>query len=250
MTGNLASLLTVLVLAIVHAYAGSAVAQRRRWGPRALSAGAGIAVAYVFLELMPDLAEQQHYVSGSGLLPVLERHVYVLALLGLTVAFWVETASRSSRRRRRAAGGPDQTGSATFWLSVASFVILNAAIGYAVASPGDKAVEPLWMFALAMGLHFLANDHSLVEHHGERYDSTGRWLLVAGLLSGWIVGIVPRLEVPPEALALVLAYIAGGMIMNVLRHELPDTDRSADVAAFAVGATVYGILVLSLAPPG
>ena len=48
----------------------------------------------------------------------------------------------------------------------------------------------------------------------------------------------------------MLAYIAGGSVMNIIRHELPDTDRSADVAAFAVGATVYGILVLSLAPPG
>lgn len=246
MTGNQASLLTVLALAMVHAYAGTTSALGRRWRPRALSAGAGISVAYLLLELMPDLAERQHFVGESGLLPDLERHVYILALLGLTVAFWVETASRGSRRRRREAGEPDQTGSGTFWLSIASFVILNAAIGYAVASPGDEAVEPLWMFALAMGLHFLANDHSLVEHHGDRYRRTGRWLLVGGLLSGWIVGIVPGLEIRPEALALVLAYIAGGALMNVIRHELPDTDRSADVAAFVVGATGYGIVLLSL----
>ena len=59
---------------------------------------------------------------------------------------------------------------------------------------------------------------------------------------------MPRLEVRPEALALVLAYIAGGTIMNILRHELPDTDRSADVASFAAAAAIYGALVLSLSP--
>ena len=52
------------------------------------------------------------------------------------------------------------------------------------------------------------------------------------------------------ALALALAYIAGGTIMNILRHELPDTDRSGDVVAFATAATVYGALLLSLSPGG
>ncbi len=129
-------------------------------------------------------------------------------------------------------------------------MVFNGAIGYTLASPGDEAVEPLWLFALAMGLHFLVNDHSLAEHHGERYRRWGRWLLVAGLLGGWVVGIVPGLEIPPTALALVLAYIAGGTILNILRHELPNTDRNADVAAFAVGAASYGGLVLSLSPMG
>jgi hypothetical protein len=248
LTDSQASLLTVLALAVVHIFAGTTAALHLRWQPRALSAGAGIAVAYVFLELMPALAERQDLVDARGLLPQLESHVYTLALLGLTVAFWVETASRGSRRRHREAGEPDRTGSPTYWLSIVSFVVMNAAIGYAVASPGDEAVEPLWMFALAMGLHFLANDHSLIEHHGQRYRRTGRWLLVTGLLAGWTVGIVPGLEIQAEALALVLAYIAGGTIMNVVRHELPDTDRSADVVAFAVGAAAYGTLLLSLGP--
>lgn len=250
MNAYLATFLTVLALAIVHAFAGTTAALHRQWGPRVLSAGAGISVAYVFLDLMPDLAERQFLIDSIGLLPDLARHVYILALVGLTVAFWVETASRRSRRRHRDAGELDQTGNGTFWLSIASFVILNAAIGYAVASPGDNAVAPLWMFAVAMGLHFLANDHSLVEHHGLRYQHVGRWLLVGGLFAGWTVGIVPKFDIPPQFLALVLAYIAGGTIMNILRHELPNTDRTGDVAAFALGAAVYAVFLLSLASTG
>jgi len=250
MHSMLATLLTVLALAIVHVYAGTTAALGRKWGPKALSAASGVSVAYVFLDLLPDLGEQQTLIERMGLLPGLDRHIYILALVGLTVSLWVETASRESRRRRRALGEPDQTGTGTFWLSIASFVVLNAAIGYAVASPGDRAVAPLWMFALAMGLHFLANDHSLVEHHGDRYQRIGRWLLVAGLLLGWLFGTLPSVEIRPDILALVLAYIAGGTIMNILRHELPDTNRSADVLAFAAAATVYSVLLLSLSPAG
>ncbi len=246
----LATLLTVLVLSIVHLYAGTTAGLRRHWRARGLSAASGVSVAYVFLDLLPDLAEQQSLIDRVGLLPGLDRHIYILALVGLTVSLWVETASRESRRRRRAIGEPDQTGTGTFWLSIVSFVVLNGAIGYAVSSPGDRAVRPLWLFALAMGLHFLANDHSLVEHHGDRYRRIGRWLLVAGLITGWLIGTLPGVEVRPEILALVLAYIAGGTIMNILRHELPDTDRSGDVVAFATAAAVYGTLFLSLTPAG
>jgi len=245
-----ATLITVVALAIVHVYAGTVQALGHRWGARALSAASGISVAYVFLDLLPSLAEQQALLNQIGWFSGLDRHVYILALLGLTVSLWVETASRQSRRRHRAAGEPDQTGTGTFWLSIISFMVLNAAIGYAVGSPGDEAVEPLWLFGVAMGLHFLANDHSLVEHHGERYRHIGRWLLVAGLIAGWLIGIVPGVEIRAEVLALVLAYIAGGTIMNILRHELPDTDRTGDVAAFVIGAAVYGVLLLSLSPAG
>jgi hypothetical protein len=65
-----------------------------------------------------------------------------------------------------------------------------------------------------------------------------------------LIGTLPAVEIRPEILALVLAYIAGGTIMNILRHELPDTDRSSDVVAFATAATVFGALLLSLSAGG
>ncbi len=242
------SLWAILALAILHLAAGTTAALRLPWQARVLSAAAGISVAYIFLDLLPSLADGQRLIDESGILPGLERHVFILALVGFTVAFWVETETRRSRRRQRQAGSVDVTGDGTFWLSVLSFVALNASIGYIVANPGDETVEPLWLFTLAMGLHFVVNDHALTEHHGDRYRKWGRWLLVAALLGGWIAGMVPALEVPSGALALLLAYISGGVLLNVLRHELPDTDRTADVVAFAVGAGVYGALVLMLVP--
>lgn len=133
-----------------------------------------------------------------------------------------------------------------FRLSIASFVVLNAAIGYAVGHPGDSAVEPLWLFTLALSLHFLVNDHSMVEHHGQRYQQYGRWSLVAGLVAGWILGVTEKVDVPDVFLAAALSYVAGGAIMNIIRHELPATTRTPDVLAFMLGATSYTVLLLVL----
>ena len=90
------------------------------------------------------------------------------------------------------------------------------------------------------------NDHALVEHHGDRYRRQGRWWLVGGLLAGWVVGAAGRTGLPDMPLALVLSYIAGGTILNILRHELPGTGRSADVGALALGAAGYTVLLLML----
>lgn len=246
MADTVASLVTVLVLMAAHIYAGSLFALNDRWRSKTLSAAAGLGIAYIFLELLPSLADQYEVIEGMELLPVIDRDVYILALLGLCISFWVETASRASRRRQRQAGKLDMTEARVFWFSMLTFAILNASIGYALAIPGDEAVNPYWLFAIAMGLHTLVNDHSLAEHHGQRYRRLGRWLLAASVLLGWCIGIVPGTEIPEEALAPVLAYLAGGTILNILRHELPDTDRLADFGAFFVGACAYGGLLLAL----
>ncbi len=238
--------LTVLILCAVHVAAGTAVAGQRAWTPPMLSLASGISVSYVFLDLLPDLSRRQATIDALAVLTLLDRHVYILALVGLVVAFWVETASRESRRQRRRSGGPDETGRAAYRLSMGSFVVQNLAIGYAVGSPGDPAVEPMWLFAAAMGLHFLVNDHALVEHHGDRYRSQGRWWLAGALLGGWAAGSAPSISLPGLVLAMVLSYVAGGTILNILRHELPDTDRSADVGALVLGAAGYTALLLML----
>lgn len=66
MHSMLATLLTVLALAIIHLYAGTTAALGHQWRPRALSAASGVSVAYVFLDLMPDLAEQQSLIDRLG----------------------------------------------------------------------------------------------------------------------------------------------------------------------------------------
>lgn len=242
------SLIAVLVLAGIHAGAGIVRRIPESIRPMVASAAAGISVAWVFLELLPSLTENQEIVAGSGFLSVAERHVYVAALLGLVVAFWVETASRSSRRQSFEAGQGAVTSLQTFWLSLAGFAVFNASIGYALADPADPAVAPFWVFVIAMGLHFVANDESMVENHGNRYEHVGRWVLIVGLLAGWVIGAIPEFDLEGAGLALVLSYIAGGVIMNIIRHELPVTSRTVNVAAFAIGVVVFGVIVLAFAP--
>jgi zinc transporter ZupT len=56
-----------------------------------------------------------------------------------------------------------------------------------------------------------------------------------------VVGL--SFEVSEAALAVLFAFLAGGVIMNVLKEELPE-ERESRFWAFALGAALYSVVLL------
>jgi len=239
----LLSLVLAAGLAGVHLFSGRlrilGASPRSRW----LSAAGGISVAYVFVHLLPDLAEEQETIreaTGEGL-SFLEYHVYLVALVGLAAFYGLERAAKVSRGRERSAGREDSTEGGVFWLHAVSFAVYNALIGYLLLHREDSGPGSLVLFAFAMGVHFVVNDYGLRRDHKGAYDRIGRWVLAAAVLAGWVVGL--SFEVSEAALAVLFAFLAGGVIMNVLKEELPE-ERESRFWAFALGAALYSVILL------
>lgn len=89
----------------------------------------------------------------------------------------------------------------------------------------------------------MVNDYGLREDHKRTYDRIGRWILAAAIFVGWGVGLVS--EINEAALAVLFAFLAGGIVLNTLKEELP-RERKSRFWAFAVGAVAYAILLLAL----
>jgi hypothetical protein len=230
-------------LAAIHLYSGRMrfldVLPRSRW----LSVAGGISVAYVFVHLLPDLAEEQETIreaAGEGF-NFLEYHVYLVALIGLAAFYGLERSAKTSRRRKRTAGDEDSTEAGVFWVHAASFTVYNALIGYLLLHREEPGVWSLILFAFAMGVHFVVNDYGLRRDHKGTYDRIGRWVLAAGILAGWVVGLF--FEVSEAAIAVLFGFLAGGVIMNVLKEELPE-DHESRFWAFALGAAAYAVVLL------
>ncbi len=230
-------------LAAIHLYSGRMrfldVLPRSRW----LSAAGGISVAYVFVHLLPDLAEEQETIreAAGESFNYLEYHVYLVALIGLAAFYGLERSAKTSRRRTRTAGDEDSTEAGVFWVHAASFTVYNALIGYLLLHREEPGVWSLILFAFAMGVHFVVNDYGLRRDHKGTYDRIGRWVLAAGILVGWVVGLF--FEVSEAAIAVLFGFLAGGVIMNVLKEELPE-DRESRFWAFALGAAAYAVILL------
>jgi hypothetical protein len=230
-------------LAGVHLFSGKlqflGASPRSRW----LSAAGGVSVAYVFVHLLPDLADEQETIreaTGESL-SFLEYHVYLVALVGLATFYGLERAAKVSRGKERSVGREDSTGGGVFWLHTTSFAVYNALIGYLLLHREDPGPGPLVLFAFAMGVHFVVNDYGLRRDHKGAYDRVGRWVLAAAVLAGWTVGFF--FEVSEAALAVLFGFLAGGVIMNVLKEELPE-ERESRFWAFALGAALYSVILL------
>lgn len=121
------------------------------------------------------------------------------------------------------------------------YAIYNAAIGYLVVAMAEEQRESVWVFGLAMGMHFVVVDFGLHEDFADAYHRIGRWVLAGAVLAGWLVGVAANV---PEAIEnSMIAFLAGGVIMNVLKEELPEK-RQSRWWPFVIGATAYTVLLL------
>lgn len=230
-------------LAIVHLFSGRLrfldSIPRSHW----LSLAGGASVAYVFVHIFPELSEGQQSVEETNafVLGFLEHHVYLIALLGFAVFYGLEQLAKVSRRRNLQEGKEDVTSQDVFWLHIGSFAAYNALIGYLILHREEGGRLSLLFFFIAMAFHFVVNDHSLRKHHKSTYDKVGRWVLASAILVGWVIGLA--IPIHKAALALLFAFLAGGIILNVIKEELPE-QRQSRFWAFAFGAVAYaGLLV-------
>lgn len=273
MTPVAAALLAAALLAVVHV----ATPSLRFLGgtPRSvwLSVAGGVSVAYVLVHLLPELAEGQRQLSravggAEGATPpgfgVAERHVYLIALAGLAAFYGLDKLAKHSRGRRSdgddddgppSGGGMGERGGspgtdpsaattpAVFWVHMGSFALYNALVGYLLVRRDAPDRASLAFFAVAMALHFLVTDYGLNEDHQHRYRAVGRWLLVLALGAGVALGAAAELS--RAAVAVLVAFLAGGVILNVLKEEVPN-ERQSRFWAFAAGTAVYaGLLLLA-----
>ncbi|MBE9155915.1 hypothetical protein IQ265_03580 [Nodosilinea sp. LEGE 06152] len=237
--------LTAAGLAVVHLLAKNLrflrAVPRSRW----LSFGSGVSVAYVFIHILPELHEQQESIQATlnRQLLFVENHVYLIALLGVAVFYGLERLIKQSRQQNQAEGEGDVAERHVFGIHMASFALYNALIGYLLIHRESPDLASLFTFAIAMGLHFVVNDYGLRQDHRHNYDHTGRWVLAAAILVGWAIGASTKIH--QAALAVLFAFLAGGIILNVLKEELPE-ERKSHFGSFAIGAAGYTMLLLAI----
>ncbi len=206
--------------------------------------GSGVSVAYVFVHVLPDLsAAQAEFRESVAVLLAIEHHVYIMALLGMMAFYGLERAAKVSRQQSMDEGEGDATQPGVFWLHMVSFGLYNALIGYLLMHREEPGALNLITYAIAMALHFVVNDYSLWEDHKRSYDHIGRWILSGAVVFGWVIGT--QTMISRAFTAVLFAFLAGGVILNVLKEELPK-ERESQFWMFALGAIGYSGLLLAL----
>ncbi len=265
----LGALLITVVLVGLH-LAAPAI-RRLPLVPEAATASfaGGLAVAYVFLHLLPEIAEGNQAI-GEALAdvlrptPLFDLGIFLVALAGFTAFFGLERlADRRSTSRVTGAGTAAAAASSTagdavgrhqpppagvYWLHLGAFVVYNALITYTMPLRLRTGVQFALLFTLAMGLHFVLTDRGLEERYGDRFGGSGRLTLSAALLAGWGAA---ALLAPTSTLvvALLTALLAGSILLNVFKEEIP-SGRRTSFPWFLAGLILYAALLALVTAAG
>ncbi len=235
-----------LVFAAIHLLGRSIAFLRSTPRNVWLSAAGGVSIAYVFVHILPELSHHQAVltteVGSLAFLDTEERDVYFAALVGLATFYGLELWARSSARRRVTREGVRRPSRRTFWLQLAFYATFNVIIGYLLLHRDERDIASLVTYAIAMATHFVVADQGLREQFYPAYDASGKWILAAAPILGWAMGVF--IDVPAAVISILFAFLAGGIILNVLKHELPE-ERQSDFFAFAFGAGAYATILIA-----
>ena len=243
---NMISLAATLLLAANFILGGrlkiGVKAHRRRW----LSLGAGIATAYVFVHLLPELSRMQEVftkaTAGKGL-PFPESRVFTSALAGFVLMYGLDHLVSKTRERNQGAARGEGEGNLLPWVHMGGFSLYGALVSNVMTRESERGILFLIFYLVAISLHFLGTDHALRREYGKLYDATGKWVLAGGVLAGWCVATLSPLSL--ELLATLMGFVGGGVVMNSLIAELPK-EKEGRFWPFCGGAAAYAILLLLL----
>jgi hypothetical protein len=208
---------------------------KRRW--QALSAG--VAVAYVFVLIMPELVEHGHIVAASaaGTLFNPDKHIYLWALAGFV---FFAGMSRLQIPTRTDARQTDHT-DVVFCGEIAGYASYTLLIGYLLTHREDTTLLSLGLFVFATLLHLFLVDTDLDEKFQRRYEVWGRILLASGLFVGWVLGTFDAF--PPSFTSRMFAFVVGGVVITAAHEEWP-AEEGPRFWWFVGGAASYSTLLM------
>jgi hypothetical protein len=241
------SLIIALLFAAIFLFGGRLAYRpddRRYW--RFLSFAAGIAVAYVFVDVMPALGRMRDIAvdSQSEFYRVFpEYSVYMWAMAGFLAFNCLETmVARPQQGPEHPAGGNDGAAPWQAWVHIGGFALYAWMLSYIMVWKLHET-RALCIYGVAMGMHIFPVACNLRNHYQKVYDRRGAYLLALASLAGWATGLA--LDIPKPILVNLVAVVAGGVIVNTSISELPKEGEGRRWP-FVAGALVYTALLLIL----
>ncbi len=223
--------LMAIILSVLLAFGPEIRGRLKDHATQVSSFGGGVAIAYVFLILFPEVEHSREWVGAS---------VYGITVLSLLVFYALElTLSRVRIRSDVDHHGHHNT--ARFWFHIVIIWVYTWLVVFTI--PEDAADNLIYVLAASatIGIHLLYKDYVLRGHYNARFANAGRFVLALAPIAGWLSH---QLITPTDGtLEIMIAILAGILIQSVFQEELPPVERLRYLWLLA-GTVIMGILSL------
>ena len=188
------------------------------------SFGAGMAIAYVFIHLLPEISKGEKHLG---------MYSFLVVLVGYVVYYFFNLkAQQVSDSHSHGHYGAQILGG---WLY--SFIIV-------LGMPDAFQLSHLHvvLMAVAIGSHIVHSDYHLGITFQSKFDKHGKYVLatapIAGLVTRWLLH--PQSDV---LIHVIMSLLAGSLIYTVARDELPNPTRYT-LMWFVIGIATYTALLM------
>ncbi|MDX2346586.1 MAG: hypothetical protein QNK11_06945 [Legionella sp.] len=183
-----------------------------------VSFSGGVAVAYVFLHMLPELVEYNQPIGKfllkhAWLTPFTELCIYIIALLGFLIYYGFDLLAERYRDEAR-------DDAWVYGLHLSMFCLYNFLITYTMSLRALSSMTATMVFTFAMALHFVLTDRKFCRFYPIKFNHVGRFVLICALLVGWLCSVIFD-PVNVVVSAFMLAFLSGSVLLNVFREELP-----------------------------
>lgn len=221
-----------LLFISIHFFASSLVPADRFKQLKWFSFSGGLAVSYIFIYLFPTLHKQQSNIEEPFRRLSMESEIYFAGLVGVVLFVGIQKIIQNKYISR----------TSTFWSVIAFYSFYNAMVSYSVLSLEVSVVQAVF-YSFAIGPHFVAVAHDMWRKFPAEYSKYGRYLLAAGIITGWVVALTT--ELTPLFKSIIFSLVSGAMIYTVFKHELPD-EKETHFPTFFAAILIYSIITMSL----
>ena len=171
-----------------------------------------MAVGYVFAHLLPEL-DKGHAMLGE--------FIFVLALISLIVYYGLEKYMLVHKAKYVDSEGEHRN----FRLKLTQLAVYNWLIVYGtpteLAESGFHAIPVV----LAIGIHLVHADYSFSGEYPQPFAAWGRYVMAAAPIIGWITVVIDG-KTNEELNDIFVALLAGTILYNVFKEELPEHNKS------------------------
>lgn len=239
-THLLVALVATLILILFHYLSPWFANHLPKKGRAFISFAGGIAVAYVFLEMLPNLVEYnkpigEFLLSRNWLTPFTELSIYIVALLGFVIYYGLEMLAETKQNTFKKVDD-------VYILHLSMFCLYNFLITYTMSLRALTSITATFIFTFAMALHFVITDRKFSRFYPIKFNAKGRFVLILFLFLGWLCTVIFD---PVNVLlaAFMLAFLSGSVLLNVFREELPNANLMS-FRAFSLGTLLVSTFLL------
>jgi hypothetical protein len=200
-----------------------------------LSFAGGASVAYVTVHLLPEFQKVQKEFNKLIHIPkhYEEYSLYLIATIGFIAFYSINHFVKASEQNK--------PNSSVFVFHIGAFVLYNSFIGYYLIKGLKQEPKALIIFTAVFILHLMVNDVGLRLDHKKRYDPWGSLILAVSVVGGWLLGYFVTL--PTFIFALWFSWLAGGILLNTIKEELPK-ERKSKLLPFILGVAASTLLFI------